>query len=53
MDFKEERSFRNHNIKVNYSKEEFDNVKKRATALGIKVASYLRLVSLNAKINIE
>ena len=47
---KEERKSRNHDIKVKFDKEEKRRLKVKAEELGIKLSTYIRMVSLNAKV---
>jgi hypothetical protein len=44
---------RNHTIEVPVSKEEKEKIKRRAVESGMKTATFLRWVGLNARISVE
>ena len=47
------RTFRNNKPKVSLSKEESEKIQYKAEKLGMKLATYMRFVSLNANIEID
>lgn len=44
---------KNHELKVKYGKEEREKLQKKADSLGLKISTYIRMVSLNANFNIK
>ena len=44
---------RNHEVRVPYSLDELELIKRRASELGLKLSHYIRTLSLKARIEIE
>lgn len=49
----QERVGRNHELKLRLGKEEKEKLQKKANELGIKLSQYIRMVSLNATIEVK
>lgn len=52
MDFNK-RTIRNNTIKIPYSQDEIKVIEQRANDLRLKLATYIRLISLKAKVIID
>lgn len=44
---------RNNQIKLNLKKDEMEQIQKKADKLGLKPSQYVRMVSLNASVDVE
>ena len=44
---------RNQEVRIRFSKEEYDKVKRKSEELGMPVSSFIRLISLNSKFKVE
>lgn len=40
---------RNHEVKLKFTKQEKENIKKKAEKLGLKPTQYIRMLSLNVE----
>lgn len=45
--------YRNHEVKLKIDSKEKEVLEKKAKELGLKISQYIRMVSINAKLNIE
>ena len=44
---------KNHELKIRFEKKDREKLQRKADKLGLKISAYIRMVSLNANLNIE
>lgn len=49
----EKRVGRNHELKLKFGKEEIEKLEQRAKELGLKLSTYIRMVSLKSNVEVK